>query len=115
MAQTLSVNANNDIYLDADGNISISYGVDAATQACAQAAKTRLGEVFLNANQGIPYEQTVWTGVPNTQQFTAALRAAFLNVPSVVEVLSLITSRNGNNLNYTAVIRTTFGGGAFSG
>ena len=115
MVQTLSVNANNDIYLDSDGNISISYDLQAVLQACAQAAKTLLGEIFSNVNEGIPYSQTVWNGVPNLQQFEAALRSAFLAVTNVVEVVSLITSQSGNQFRYTAVIRTTFGGGSLSG
>ena len=50
--------------------------------------------MVFNVNQGIPYFQTVWIGVPNIQQFKAALRAAFLTVPNVVEVISLITSQD---------------------
>jgi hypothetical protein len=117
--QTLSANVNdsitgvapNDIYLTPDGNISLSFDIQAALQACAQAAKTLLGEMIFNINQGIPYFQTVWVGVPNIQQFTAALRGAFLAVPNVIEVISLITSQVGNALTYTAIIRTSFGVG----
>ena len=64
-----------------------------------------------NINQGIPYFETVWIGVPNIQQFSAALRAAFLTVPNVIEVISLITSQENNTLTYSAIIRTTFGAG----
>lgn len=118
--QTLSANVNsniagvafNDLYLDADGNISLSFDIQAALQACAQAAQTLLGEMVFNVNQGIPYFQTVWVGVPNIQQFNAALRAAFLAVPNVVEVISLLTSQLNDTLTYSAVIRTTFGNGA---
>ncbi len=121
--QTLSANVNddipgvgfNDLYLDADGNISMSYDIQAVLQACAQAAQTLLGEMVFNTDQGIPYFQTVWVGVPNVQQFTAALRAAFLTVPNVVEVISLITSQINNVLNYTAIIRTTYGNGPVVG
>lgn len=121
--QTLSANVNdniptvafNDIYLDGDNNISVSFDLQAVLQACAQAAQTLLGEVFLNVNEGIPYFQTLWVGTPNVQQFNAALRAAFLNVPNVVEVISLMTSQVNNNLTYTAVIQTTFGSSGIQG
>ena len=120
--QTLSANVNsnipntafNDLYLDADGNISLSFDLQAALEACAQAAQTLLGEMVFNINQGIPYFQTVWIGVPNIQQFTAALRAAFLAVPNVVEVVSLITSQQNYNLTYSAIIRTSFGSGTLT-
>lgn len=120
--QTLSANVNsnipgvafNDLYLDADGNISISFDLQAALQACAQAAQTLLGEMVFNVNQGIPYFQTVWVGVPNIQQFNAALRAAFLAVPNVVEVISLVTSQINDTLTYSAIIRTSFGSGTLA-
>lgn len=117
--QALSANVNNniqgvafnDLYLDSNGNIAMVFGIDAALQACAEAARTLLGEMVLNTNQGIPYFQTTWVGVPNIPQFTAALRTAFLAVPNVVEVVSLITSQVNNVLSYSAIIRTSFGTG----
>lgn len=121
--QTLSANVNNnipgvafdDIYLNAQGNISISYDLEAVLEACAQAAQTVLGEIIYNTNQGIPFFQTIWNGVPNVNQYTAALRSAFLNVPNVVEVVSLMTTQINNEFQYTAVIRTSFGSGGISG
>lgn len=115
MTQTLSVNQDNDIYLNKNGNLSISFGLQAVLQDCAQVAKLQLGEAVLNTSIGIPYFQTVWVGVPNIQQFTAALRSAFLSVPDVVEVVSLITSQKASVLSYTAIIRTIYGSGGLSG
>lgn len=120
--QTISANVNNnlpnvapnDIYLTSDGNISLSFDIQAVLEACAEAAKTLLGEMIFNVNQGIPYFQAVWVGVPNIQQFTASLRTAFLAVPNVVEVISLITSQENNTLLYSAIIRTSFGTGNLS-
>lgn len=121
--QTLSANVNgnipgvafNDIYLNSEGNISISYDIQAVLQACAQAAQTLLGELVFNVDQGIPYFQTLWIGSPNVQQFNAALRTAFLNVPNVVEVISLMTSQQNNDLMYTAVIQTIYGSSGIQG
>jgi hypothetical protein len=73
------------------------------------------GEIIFDINQGIPFFQTVWNGVPNYQQYTAALRLAFLNVPGVVEVVSLMTEQVNNELRYTAVIRTIYGSGGING
>lgn len=121
--RTLAANINNsipgvafnDLYLDGDGNIVMSFDIKAVEEACAQAAQTLLGEVIYNIAQGIPYFQTLWIGVPNTPQFEAALRTAFLNVPNVVEVVSLLTTQDNNTLNYSAVIRTTFGSTGITG
>ena len=127
MTQTLSANINgtlpaiayNDLYLDKFGNISVSYDLTAITEQCAQAAKTLLGECVLNITVGIPYQQAVWIGVPNPQQFNAALRSAFLSINGVIEVISLIVIQSDpndvNSLNYNAVINTIYGTGVFSG
>ena len=115
MTQTFAVNAQNDIYLDNNGNLAIVYDLTATLQACAQAAKTILSEMILNVTQGIPYFQTVWVGVPNQQQFNAALRGAFFGVAGVVEIVSLITAQLNDTLTYTAIIRTIYGTGGLTG
>lgn len=115
MTRLFATNAQNDIYIDKNGNLAIFQDLLAVLQACEHAAKTLLGEMILATDQGIPYFQSVWNGVPSLQQFEAALRTAFLAVDEVVEVVSLFTLRDDDNLNYTAVIRTTFGGGSISG
>ncbi len=111
---TFSVNSQNDLYLDALGNIALAYDLIAITQQCQQVAKTLLGELIYNTSTGIPYFQVLWVGVPNVAQFTGALRTAFLTVGGVLEVVSLMTSQVGNSLSYTAVIRTVYGNGAFT-
>jgi len=121
--QTLSANVNSlvpgvafdDIYLDERGNIAMSYGIDAVLQACAQAAQTVLGEIIFNVDQGIPFFQTIWNGVPQTDQYTGALRSAFLSIPNVLEIVSLFAEQVNNEFQYSAVIRTTFGTGGISG
>lgn len=107
--------APNDIYLDNDGNIALTVDLQCVLQNCSQAAKTVLGEMVLNTNQGVPYFQTLFAGVAQTEQYTTALRQAFLAVTGVVEVVSLMTSQDNNQFMYTAVIRTIYGAGGISG
>ncbi len=131
-ALTISANVNNlsvingnpvafnDIYLDKFNNIATSTDLQAVLEECAQAARTLLGECVFDTSTGIPYQDVVWVGVPNDQQFSAALRNAFLNVPGVTEVVSLIIgqvdntqiqSQSADMLVYTAVIQTIYGSG----
>jgi len=114
-SQTFAVNASNDLYIDGSGNLAIFYNRDAVLQNCEHVAKAQLGEMVLDTDQGIPYFQTVWNGVPNLPQFQAALRRAFLGVADVVEVVSLIVSQVDDGLGYTAIIRTIYGTGAING
>ena len=115
MTQTFAVNQYNDIYIGEDGNLAIVYDLTATTQACQQAAKTILGEMIYAADQGLPYFEAVWIGVPQIAQYEAALRSAFLGVPGVLQVISLVLTQTENNLNYTATIMTTYGQGVISG
>lgn len=127
MTQTLSANVNgnipnvayNDLYLDKERNISVSFDQEALLEQCAQAAKTLLGELIFNVDVGIPYFQSVWIGVPNMQQFNVALRRSFLSIPNVIEVLSLVVLQSDksdvNTINYNAVIRTIYGLGELNG
>ena len=115
MVRSLSVNELNDIYLDPQGNLAIAVGLTAILQNCEHAARAVLGEMVLEVDRGIPYFETVWAGNPQISQFDAALRRALLAVEGVIEVVNLSTTPEDNQLNYTALIRTTFGEGTASG
>jgi hypothetical protein len=127
-ALTLSANVNNniagvafnDMYLDNQGNISLSTDLQAVLEECAQAARTLLGECIFDTTIGIPYQQVLWIGVPNIQQWIAALRQAFLAVSGVTEVISIvaeqqtntvISSQSADMLVFTAIIQTIYGTG----
>lgn len=129
---TLSANINgtipgvayNDLYLTSIGNIATSSDQQALLEQCAEASKTLLGELVFNTSVGIPYQQAVWIGVPNIQQFTAALRLAFLSIEGVTEVISIVTSQAedtsrtltfNDTLIFTAIIRTIYGVGTVNG
>ena len=115
MTQTFSVNEFNDIYIGEDGNLSLSFGLRAVEQACEQAAKTQLGEMIYQTNQGIPNFQTIWSGGnPNIAQFDAALRVAILAVNGVTGIQSLNISASNNTLSYTAQINTIYGPGTLN-
>jgi hypothetical protein len=127
-ALTLSANVNNniagvafnDLYLDKQGNISVSTDLQAILEECAEAARTLLGECIFNTTIGIPYQQVIWVGVPNIAQFTAALRQTFLSIPGVTEVISLmaeqqtdpnVSTQSADVLTFTAIIQTIYGTG----
>lgn len=117
---TISGVAFNDIYLDSQNNIAMATDLQAVLQECSEAARTLLGECIFDVNIGIPYEQVLWVGVPNISQFTAALRAAFLSVSGVTDVVSLFVTQQQNTINpsqsadmltFNAIIKTIYGTG----
>lgn len=117
--QTFAVNADNDLYLDQDGNMAIVFDIQAILQLCRQAALTLLGEIILQTEQGIPYQTAVWVGVPNLIIFEGALRDAWLAIPGVLRINSLTTEQRiinasgtpspVNGVVYVATIETIFG------
>lgn len=115
MTQIFATNSQNDIYIGMDGRLAIFNGLPAVLQACEHVAKAQLGEMVLATDLGMPTYQVLWNGSPNPAQYDAALRQAFLSVPDVIEVISLLSSQTKDVFNYTAIIRTTFGSGAISG
>lgn len=115
MTKTLATDENNDLYLDADGNIAVFSGLAAVQNICLNASKAQLGEMPLYTAQGIPNFESVWNGVPNLPQFEAALRVTLLSVPNVVSIESLDTQLSQNTVRYTARINTTFGSSVVNG
>lgn len=119
-----ALGAPNDLYV-INANIALSYDLQATLEQCAEAARTILGECIFDISIGIPYQEVVWVGVPNINQFSSSLRTAFLAVNGVVEVVSLIVGQTQSNsslisqsadmLTYSAIIRTTYGTGTING
>jgi len=117
MTRSFSINDVNDVYLDNNGNLAISDGLTALIEICKQYMQTILGELTLNTDTGIPYFQSVFTGVPNIQQFVAAGRAALLTVEGVTQIISFDVSVGASpkTLTYVAIIQTIYGQGVVNG
>ncbi len=109
MTQTFGVNANNDLYIDSNGNLAIVSGLEAVKQACETAVKAQSGEMIYAFSSGIPNFQAVWVGDPNVGQFRAAIRRTLLSVSGVTAVKSINITQQDNVLIYQAFITTTFG------
>lgn len=113
--RTIAVNANNDIYIATDGNLAMAVDLEAVLQACAQAAKTQLGECVLALDNGVPFFETVWQDSANVAQFEAYLRRVIEKVPGVTEVQQLDVTVDSNVLSYVATIVTVYGEGTING
>ena len=111
MEQTFTLNENNDIFLDSEGNISISRDAKAVEFACKNAAQTLLGEMIYRTDEGMPNFETVWGGIPNIPQFKASLISTLLSVSDVIEVDDPVVTIKDNILSYNVTILTAFGPG----
>lgn len=115
MTQTFAVDANNDLYIGDDDRLVMVDGITAVTQVCEQVAKTRLGELVLAVDDGLPFFEAVWTGTPDLARFEEALRADLSAVPDVLEVTTLTMRQTGDTLSYQAQIITVYGPGVVNG
>jgi hypothetical protein len=115
MVQTFTTNDNNDIFIDASGNLSISSGIIAVEQACATAAKAQLNEMIYAFNQGVANFETIWRNVANVAQFEASVRAALLSVAGVTGVSDFSAVVQDNQISYSATIQTIYGPGNVNG
>lgn len=112
--RTIETTAANDIALDVNGNVSIVTGLDAVIGNCKTAIQAQRGEMQYAVNTGMPTLATAWENY-NPIQFEAAARTILKAVPDVIEVESFSTTRSGEALRYTAVIRTIYGRGSLNG
>jgi len=115
MSKVFSVNSNNDIYIDPDGNLAIATGQEALLQACASAAKAQFREMVLAFDQGVANFQTIWTDATNIAQFEFYVRKAIKSVEGVLEIVELTAVAQNNVVSYTATIRTIYGEAALNG
>lgn len=109
MSQTFAADSNNDLFLDAAGNLAIASGLSAVSQNCEHAMKTTLGECIFDLPRGLPNFETVWNGNPNLAQYNLAGVLALQAVEGVVQVAAFESERVGDVLQYRATIQTIYG------
>jgi hypothetical protein len=107
--RTFATDTNNDLTLGSDGNISIIEDIDATAAVCKNVVQTRLGEMILNADVGMPYDSLVWVGTPNIGQIKAAITQLLLGVNGVESIETLTVVVENNEMRYNATIKTTYG------
>jgi hypothetical protein len=83
---------NNDLCLDALGNIAVCTAPYAVAQDVACAIKTFLGDVFYDTTQGIPYLTKILGKTPPLSYFKEQIVNAALTVPTVVSAVCVITA-----------------------
>jgi hypothetical protein len=112
MSTTIAENANRDMYLGDDGNVAFLTDVAGTPICTAQLTKSRVesqrGEMMYAADQGMPTRATAWDTF-NPKQFEAAARSIMNRTANVTGVSSFALTQDGNELDYTAEITTTFG------
>lgn len=113
MSKVFAENANRDPYIDpSTGDLAMLTDTIGNPVATAQICKSRIeaqrGEMKYATDQGMPTMQTAFESF-NPHQFEAAARTIILGTPNVKSISSFSMYRDGNTLNYSTVIETTYG------
>lgn len=109
--RSLALTADRRLFIDNLGNVGQVSDLQAVIQNCETAMRAQLGEMYYNADEGVPTRATVWENY-NPLQFIAAGRITLQRVPGVRRVLTFDVDRVDDVLLYTATIETIFGPGA---
>ena len=110
-----AVDENNDIHLDASGQLALNINLAALLQACEHVMQSLLGEMVFSVGRGLPWRETIWTGNPNLRLFENASRNALLSVKGVRSVREFSCVIDGNVLRYQATIESIYGQGIIEG
>lgn len=106
--RTFLIDGNNDLTLGKGRNVEIVHGPGAVAMVAKAAMLTRRTECIHAAQRGMPYDTLTWAAAPNLAQFEAAGRAILSAVPGVVEVVSFVARKSGEDIFYSAALRTIY-------
>jgi hypothetical protein len=107
---TLTQDNVNDILLDNNGELRISSGNEAYGFILADAIRTLRGELQLNIESGIPYQDTVWEGRRRINLWKDYVTKKIISYDFVESITSFIAEMTSDStLKYTIVVRTNDG------
>ena len=107
--QTISINQNNDIYVDTSGNIAMGKDKYALSDICKNKVLTTLGEPEYNQTAGIPYFETVFCDTPKIDLFQTAVIETIEQTDNVNRVTNFDYDHNNGVLSYSLISNIDFG------
>ena len=107
--QTISINQNNDIYIDTSGNIAIKNDIEALADISKNKVLTTLGEPEYNQLEGIPYFDTIFCDNPKIDLFQAAIIQTLKDTENVSDVNNFNYTQNKGVFSYSVTINSDFG------
>lgn len=108
MTRTLAATQTNDLTVNAAGDLVVAVDLAAVASDCRAAMQAQRGEMVFAQDRGMPTLAVAWERF-DPAAFEAAARRVLGRVPEVTSVLSITAIRDGDQLRYTAVIRTPYG------
>ena len=107
--KTLATDNNNDLYVDAGGSIAIVSDIDALANISKNAVLTNRGELTYNVQFGIPYMETIFADLANTDIFQASIIQTLESLEGVERISSFSFEINNGIYSYQVEETTKFG------
>ncbi len=86
--KTINTDKNNDLFVNAEGNIAIVDSADALANISKNAVLLNKGELEFNKQKGIPYFETIFADNANTDIFQANIVQTLENLDGVERISS---------------------------
>lgn len=100
---------NNDLFLDASGNLVIASDEQAVMQTVRHAVLTNAGELPFNQQKGVAYFDTVFCDTPDLEAFQQAVQNAAESVNEVDSVSDFLMQNQNGVLRYQMKVSLTNG------
>lgn len=107
--RTIAINENNDIYLDASGNLVIKTDKEAVGDILVNKAQTNQGELLFNTEKGIDFFNTVFSSPAYPDLFQHQLLNEFENTEAVERIADYQADVKNGVYSYIADIQTEYG------
>jgi hypothetical protein len=91
------------------GRIQTVADLDSAKVIIDNVIRSQRGEYRYNVTKGIEYENNVFSGAPNLQQFEDQARREVLALSFVERVTKFEYNTDNGTLNYSMTVLTSFG------
>jgi len=106
---TIATSENNDIFVNASGNLATSLDINALANISKNKVLTTLGEPEYNQLDGIPYFETIFTDTPKIDLFQAAVVDTLEILENVQRVSNFDYTQNNDVFSYSLLETTTYG------
>lgn len=107
--KTILTNKDNDLYLDAGGNLAIGEGLEAAANVSKNAVLVNYGECEFNTTVGVPYFDTIFNDFPLYDLFQAAVVRVLERLEFTDRTYNFNYTDNNGVFSYSVTIKTNLG------
>ena len=107
--KTIPINQNNDIYLDASGNLAMAQDLEAMGNIFVNKSQTNKGELPYNTEKGIDFFNTIFSSPCYPDLYQNELLSTLEDTEDTQEVLNFNNEVQNNIYSYSVDIITDYG------